>query len=253
VAFSSEKEYKPYRLNSGAFAYYLRSRQRDYIVMQDISPEHYQVAAHEYTHLIVEHLNLKLPVWLNEGLADIYSSLEPRGDRAMVGRALPDRMATLLSQRWMDSNVLLRAGPNSPYYNENEKMTIFYAQSWALAHMLLLGEGYAAQFPKFLTAVSAGTAGSEAFRSVYGKSVEQVDRDLRSYVRRATLRAMVFDVKLERSSLEPQMETPSQLQIGLTLAVYRNRSDTWRGSRGSLRKLASVSSSRWTGTSTIRR
>jgi tetratricopeptide (TPR) repeat protein len=29
---------------------------------------------------------------------------------------------------------------------------------------------------------------------------------------------MVFDVKLERSSLEPQMETPPELQIGLTLA-----------------------------------
>lgn len=37
IAFHSEKEYKPYRLNEGAFAYYLRSRKVDYIVMQDTS------------------------------------------------------------------------------------------------------------------------------------------------------------------------------------------------------------------------
>ncbi len=85
IAFRSEKEYKPYRPNEGAVAYYLRSRKVDYIVMQDISPEHHQTAVHEYTHLIVEHLGLKLPLWLNEGLADLYSSLEPKGEGALVG------------------------------------------------------------------------------------------------------------------------------------------------------------------------
>src|SRR5450432_3527638 len=49
IAFKSEKEYKPYRINEGAFAYYQRSRERDYIVMQDLDSEHHQAAIHEYT------------------------------------------------------------------------------------------------------------------------------------------------------------------------------------------------------------
>ncbi|HEX7362136.1 MAG TPA: hypothetical protein VF283_16725, partial [Bryobacteraceae bacterium] len=60
IAFRNEKQYKPYRFNEGAFAYYQRGRKCDYIVMQDISSEHYRTAIHEYTHLIVEHLGLHL-------------------------------------------------------------------------------------------------------------------------------------------------------------------------------------------------
>src|ERR1022692_3634357 len=65
VAFRSEKQYHPYRFNEAAFAYYVRTRARDYIVMEDIAPEHYRLAVHEYTHSIIEHSGLKLPVWMN--------------------------------------------------------------------------------------------------------------------------------------------------------------------------------------------
>ena len=59
VAFRSESQYKPYRINESAVAYYAPGRNRDYIVMQDISSEHYPVAIHEYTHLIVKHVGLE--------------------------------------------------------------------------------------------------------------------------------------------------------------------------------------------------
>jgi hypothetical protein len=101
IAFSSEKQFTPYRPNGGTFAFYQQSQQRDYIVMQDINPEHKQAAFHEYTHLIVQHANLKLPVWLNEGIADLYSSLEANGQKAMVGRVLPDRVPVLAQATWM--------------------------------------------------------------------------------------------------------------------------------------------------------
>src|ERR1700720_4695592 len=44
IAFNSEKEYKPYRFNESADAYYQGSRERDYIVMKSIAPENYPVA-----------------------------------------------------------------------------------------------------------------------------------------------------------------------------------------------------------------
>src|ERR1700721_106787 len=60
VAFRSENEYAPYRLNDSATAYYLSGQERDYIVMKSIDPELYPVAIHEYTHLIVKHAGLSL-------------------------------------------------------------------------------------------------------------------------------------------------------------------------------------------------
>lgn len=218
IAFKSEKEFQPYRINQGAFAYYLRSRKVDYIVMQDISSEHHQAAVHEYTHLIVEHLGLKLPVWLNEGLADLYSTIEPKGDKSMIGRPIEGRMAQLAGQRWLDLPSLFAVTPDSPYYNERDKMSIFYAESWALTHMLALGDSYRTDFPKFLAAIAANRSAAECFQSVYGKNLTQVNQDLQAYLKRSTVFVAVYDVKLSKSDLEPDVTELSDLNVDLALA-----------------------------------
>ena len=61
IAFKSEKEYKPYRVNPGAAAYYRRGHRRDYIVMQELGSDFYAGAIHEYIHLFIEHLGLNCP------------------------------------------------------------------------------------------------------------------------------------------------------------------------------------------------
>ena len=218
IAFRSEKEYRPYRLNEGAFAYYLRSRKTDYIVMQDVSSEHYQAAVHEYTHLIIEHLGLKLPIWLNEGLADLYSSLEARGDQAIVGRPLVGRTGALETQKWLDLNVLFAVNQESPYYNESDKMSIFYAQSWALTHMLELGKGYRPGFQKFLAAISSGKPEAQCFQTIYGKNFAQITQDLHAYLHQSSVQAAVFDVRLGKPDLQPVVSEASGFDIDLSLA-----------------------------------
>jgi Tfp pilus assembly protein PilF len=218
IAFRSEKEYRPYRLSEGAFAYYIRSRKVDYIVMQDISPEHHQAAVHEYTHLVIEHLGLNLPKWLNEGLAELYSSLEAKGDQAVIGRPLAGRVVILMTQPWMNLNALFAVGPDSPYYNERDKMSIFYAQSWVLTHMLALGKNYGPAFSKFLAAIASGRPATDCFQSVYGKSLAQVNEDLHAYVRQSTVQGAVFDVKLSKPDPEPDASEPSQLNLDLAFA-----------------------------------
>lgn len=218
IAFRSEKEYKPYKPNEGAFAYYLPSRKGDMIVMQDISSEHHQAAVHEYTHLIIKHLGLKFPIFLNEGLADLYSSLEPYGSKAMIGRPLEGRGALLKTQPWLDLNTLFAVDRDSPYYNESAKMSIFYAESWALVHMLALGKDYEANFPKFQAAVNGGRPVAECFQTIYGKSVAQVTKELQAYVNQSAVRAALFDVKLSKMELEPEVSEASELSVNLALA-----------------------------------
>lgn len=220
IAFSSEKEFKPYRPNAGTFAYYQPSPQRDYIVMQDIEPAHSRVAVHEYTHLVVQHLKLELPTWLNEGMADLYSSLEPQGTKALVGRPLPEHAATLISRPWMDWEVLFRVDHKSPYYNEPDKMQIFYAQSWALTHMLELSAPYSARFTKFLAIVASGVSTTDALQRVYGKSVSDIGRDVRNYVHQTTVKGAVFDVTLSKSDLNPQITELSEFDLELALADF---------------------------------
>jgi hypothetical protein len=227
IAFSSEKDYKPYRPNAGTFAYYLQSRERDYIVMQDIEPDHHQAAMHEYTHLIVQHTKMQLPVWLNEGMAELYSSLEPHGQGAMVGRPSAARAGTLAKQKWMDWNVLLAVDHDSPFYNESEKMSIFYAQSWALTHMLFLSPAYSSGFSQFLLTVANGSPTPEALRKVYGKTVPEVGRDVVEYVRQSSMEAAVYEISLSKSDLDEQTTNLSDFQVSLALAdLLASRKET---------------------------
>lgn len=218
IAFRSEKEYRPYRLNEGAFAYYTRSQKVDYIVMQDLNSANHRAAVHEYTHLIVEHLKLKLPTWLNEGMADVYSTLQSEGKQTLVGTPIPEDVMLLRSQPWLDLNTLFSVDHDSPYYNQREKMQIFYAESWALTHMLSLGKGYVGSFPRFLALVAAGHPIAECFETAYGKNLAQVDKELHSYMQQSTVQISVFDSKLERPALEPNVLPVSDLNLNLVLA-----------------------------------
>src|SRR5208283_1865227 len=217
VAFRGEKDYKPYRMNEGAAAFYLRNESHDYIVMGDVEEEHFTAAAHEYTHLVVEHAGLKFPPWLNEGLADLYSTLEAQGARTMVGKPSKGRVLVLLHENWLDLPSLFAVGRDSPYYNEKEKMSIFYAESWMLTHMLMLSTEYGSKFTQFLATVNQGTRSEDALRSVYGKDTSAVMNDLRHYLAGGTVRVTFVNVKFEKSDLEPEVTTPDDLDLRLAL------------------------------------
>ncbi len=217
VAFQNEKEYKPYQLNAGATAYYQRTQSQDFIVMSDIETEHYPVAVHEYTHLVVEHAGVKLPIWFNEGLAELYSTLEPEGDKAMVGRPIPGRSQTLRDAGWMDLATLFGVTPGSPYYTQPEKMQIFYAESWLLTHMLVLGVDYRPHFPEFITAVNGGVSCEEAIRKVYGKDLKALYSDLRNYFAGLTVRVVIFPIKLAKPNEPVEVATADDLELRLTL------------------------------------
>ena len=75
VAFHSTEEYASFRLHKAAFGHYLKGAKQDFVVLSDIHPEHRDALIHEYTHSVVRQAGYNLPLWLNEGIADLYSSL----------------------------------------------------------------------------------------------------------------------------------------------------------------------------------
>jgi Flp pilus assembly protein TadD len=218
VAFRSEKEYAPYRMNDSATAYYLSSQDRDYIVMKSIDPELYPVAIHEYTHLIVKHAGLPLPAWLNEGLADVYSTLKLSGKRVIVGQIYPGRYHVLQTGAWLDIGTLIAVDHKSPLYNEKEQAGMFYAESWALAHMLYLSDEYWKKFGQFVSLIKADGSQAAVFQQVYGKSLAQVQADLELYMRGKRFNAAFTDVTIEESAEAPEIGPATPLESGVALA-----------------------------------
>jgi tetratricopeptide (TPR) repeat protein len=198
VLFRSKKEYEPYRPTESAAAYYLSSRDRDYIVMSGGGTEDYPIALHEYTHLLIRHGKQKVPLWLNEGLAELYSSLQPQAKRVMIGSLLPGRMATFDREKWIPLANLVEVEHDSPEYTEKKRAAMFYAESWALAHMLVLQDNYRQELPRLVKALDQGKTAAESFQAVYGLTLEQLDKVLRRYVRGDRFNAGFFDTRFDK-------------------------------------------------------
>ncbi len=230
VLFRSKKEYLPYRPGEGAAAYYLPGRDTDLIVL--VAGNEPSVAIHEYVHLLVRHSGLELPLWINEGLADLYSSLQHVGGKVVVGHAPPARIATLRREKWVPLEQVLLADHDSQHYTEKERAGKFYAESWALTHMLNLSQEFRSDLGDLLELLTTGASSVTALETVYGMPIEQLQRELQSYVRQDRLSGLVFDIKLEKSAERPSAELAPGLEVGLLLADLLAGIDKTEGARG---------------------
>jgi Flp pilus assembly protein TadD len=217
ILFRTEEQYAQYAINGVAVAFYASAPTRDYIVLQD-SPQKYPIAIHEYMHLVIRHSGLRIPLWLNEGWSDVYSTLRPTRDGMAVGDLLPGRISTLEQGTWLDFNALASITQSSPAYNEANRAGIFYAESWALVHMLYLAPDYKDHFAQFVTALNRGATTAEACRIAYGKTPSQVYADLRNYLARKKLYGAVFETPLTKAAEEPKVEKLSSFDSSLLLA-----------------------------------
>ncbi len=237
VVFGSEKEYAPYRFNEFATAYYFGGTDRDYIVMGRAGDEAARIAVHEYVHLVARHLGLRFPTWLNEGIADLYSTLRMQGDKALVGDLIPGRLQALFTEKWIPLSVLLSATQGSPFYNEKNRAGGFYAESWALVHMLSLSPEYSPKYSEFLNTVHGGMDSEAALAKVYGKTVPAVEKDLNAYFRGSQFFGRLYPVKLATARENfPAMPAPS-FDVKLALTDLTNRTGREADTRKALEEL----------------
>ena len=204
ILFKTEEQFAPYKTSEGQRAFFINSPKRDYIVMAD-SPGEYRFAIHEYMHLIVRHSGLRLPTWLNEGWADVYSTLKPVADGVAVGDLVDTRMKTLETGQWLDIDTLTTTDTQSDLYRGKGPTGMFYAESWALAHMLFLAPDYTDNFPKFLMAIHRGKNFGESCQAAYGKTPAEVYGDLRKYFDRKKMYGKVFAAQLGKKSVLPDV------------------------------------------------
>ena len=218
IGFRNRKEYEPYKPNETASAFYLSWNDQDAIVIGDLRDENRRTAIHEYVHLLVRNSELKLPIWLNEGFADLYSTLMPIGDEVQVGALLPGRFHLLKQGGWLPMETVLTVNHDSPEYNAKRHSGKLYSQSWALTHMLNMHEDYRDKFTDLVSHLHGGSSSIGAFEKVYGLSPQQLEKALKSYMNGDRFFGVLFDVKLEKSSLEPSIEQASGIESGLILA-----------------------------------
>lgn len=182
--FSSEREFRGYTDAASTDGFYQSGPERDYIVLHaGAKPGH--VVVHEYIHLLLNHGTAPLPSWFEEGTAEFYSTLEPRGNRVALGAPIEEHRQVLAREPWMDAGELMQTTAKSPAIDERSRAGIFYAQSWALVHMLNLAPAYRGAMPRFAELLAGGADAAESFSQAFGKTPDQAMRDLKPYIPRA--------------------------------------------------------------------
>lgn len=119
---------------------FMRTPDKNYVLLRlDAAYEHpFAAIYHEYTHLQFSDSSSWMPLWLNEGTAEFVQNTEIRDKDVLIGEASVDDILYLRKNRLIPLDVLFKVDAKSPYYHEEQKGSVFYAESWALTHYLYI-------------------------------------------------------------------------------------------------------------------
>ena len=232
IVFKSMDSYKPFNLGNNA-GYFQKGEDVNYITLTtDASQNPFSVIYHEFVHLLVDNTSGNVPVWFNEGLAEYYSTFDIEEDRKVhLGDLIPYHLATLREGRLFPLRSLFAVDHYSPEYNEGSKRGMFYAESWALVHYLILGNNgqRLPQLGKFVELVGRNVAIEDAFKQAFQTDVEVLQNELKRYIEGHTFRMQVatFERKLEFDNemiATPLAEAEAQAYLG-DLLLHTNRLD----------------------------
>jgi len=187
VVFKSDDSYRPFKPHPNTTGYFQSGEDVNYITLTvEVHGEQdpFDVIFHEYTHLLVNNTAPNVPLWFNEGLAEYYSTFAIADDmKVTLGSPISSHVYLLRENKMLPLRTLFKVDEKSPYYNESDKQSIFYAESWALMHYLILGkESRVAQLGKFLELTGANTPMEQAFQKAFGMTFENMEKELRAYI-----------------------------------------------------------------------
>jgi hypothetical protein len=242
--FDTENAFRAYAPasmgNQNLAGYYLNRPDRSVIVLSPVwqNGDAPRLIFHEYIHHLSRLSGDEPALWYNEGLAELFSTLEERNQQMLIGATILPHVLLLRTTPMMPLADLFSVGHSSRSYNESERSGLFYAQSWAMVHYLYCGsrnqspERRAAR-DRFLDLVRhEGEKGNplareQLFKQCFGTDYAEELRELERYIRNGS-----YDQRLmprpQIPSADTYVMTPvarDEIQLRLAeLALRVNRS-----------------------------
>jgi tetratricopeptide (TPR) repeat protein len=155
-----------------------------------------QVVFHEFTHYIL-HRNLHdIPIWLDEGLSDYYSTLKIDKNEIVIGRADRDYLGLLREVSLLPLEKMLSTQATVKLFKDERDRARFYAQSWALVHYLTLGgQGKRQkQMGAYVDALQRGLSIEQAFQTAFACTYDELEHELSSYIHKYQFPAIALTV-----------------------------------------------------------
>lgn len=195
LVFKNSASFDPYKRVVGvpSAAYFQSGEDMNYIAMAlgNWLSDPFEMIFHESVHLLVNNKVRSLPSWFNEGLAEYFSALyflpekKPGDKRVAFGKPILHHLIKLRDNKLLPLETVFSVDPSSPFYNEADKKSMFYAQSWALIHYLTHGRSgeRQPQLARFLELMTARVPVAESFKQAFGTDFASLEKELKDYVR----------------------------------------------------------------------
>ena len=236
IVFKSDSSYAPSKPSANTAGYFQSGPDVNYITLTTElrgSQDPFSVIFHEYTHLLVNNTFDRAPVWFNEGLAEYYSTFSIADDQKVtLGAPISSHVFRLRENKMLPLKTLFEVDRRSPHYHERNKHSIFYAQSWALLHYLIIGKaGRVEQLGKFVQMLDSNMNVDQAFQQAFETPFEVMEKDLRQYIKRDRYSVVRghFERKIELdTTVEATQLTEAEAQAYLgDLLLHSNRKDAY--------------------------
>ena len=182
---------------------------------------------HELLHRFLSTRLRIAPPWLEEGLAEYWSTLRADEDSAVVGELPMNKLfitelRTLggLTDRVVDTRVsvldvptlgeLLAAGHAT--FHQPAREVAYYAASWAFVHMLQSDAEYAPRLAAFVDDLAGGATAQEAWDHRFGDiPFDRFSIEFRDYVQHVELRGRKVALKREKAAA-PATPAPTTIR-----------------------------------------
>src|SRR4051794_8530987 len=150
----------------------------------------------------------KLPIWLNEGLAQVFEEGLFTGQQFLLGQVTTERVTQLneevRSRRLMPFNDILNMTDGAWHDNMNDKAKAAtqYTQAWAMTHFLIFAADesgnfrFRARLIDMLRLIHADRDGGDAFAATFGDNLAGFQRRFVEYA--GTMRTSPEALCIER-------------------------------------------------------
>jgi len=183
---------KKLSLSHPAAGVYVAGPERDHIALRldvtenQATDDPFQDAYHGYVHFLAGRLLSPLPLWLVEGSAEFFGSTKVKGRKISVGAPSRTNLEVLNGTKLLPLGTLFAADDSSPYYHEENRTSIFYAQSWLLTHYLITRDWREGtrRVTDFVDLLGQSVEPEEAARRTIGDPL-RLQKELRRYLDRS--------------------------------------------------------------------
>jgi Tfp pilus assembly protein PilF len=194
---------------------FMHGPDKNYILLRlDAESEHpFSVVYHEYTHFMTSGATW-MPLWLNEGLAEFYQNTDINEKDVLLGQPSADDILFLRQNRLLPLAILFKVDYASPYYHDEQKGSVFYSESWALTHYLMMSdhENHTNRVLDYSKLVSQNQDPLAAAQQAFG-DLKLLQRALESYVQNSNFKMFKMSTGVTVDASSFQERTVSQPEV----------------------------------------